>query len=112
MSRWLPRVNVSFSTLIRNPNVKKFTFGILELGRMLNNFKDIIDRLEAQKAAIDKAIGILRDFDGGGSAGPASRTATTKQRKKRVLSEAGRQAIRDAVKRRWAGLKKTAKKSA
>jgi hypothetical protein len=81
---------------------------------MLGNFNDAIARLEAQKEAIDKAIAILRDFDGGGisdSAAPKKATAK-KAIKKRVMSEAGRKAISDASKRYWAAKKKAAKKAA
>lgn len=78
---------------------------------MLNNFNDIIARLEAQKAAIDRAIATLREFDQGGATPITSKKGPAKKAKKRVLSEAGRKAISDAVKRRWAAIKK-AKKAA
>ena len=78
---------------------------------MNNTFGEIITRLESQKAAIDRAIAILRDFDDGGASEITPKKAVPKKAKKRVLSEAGRQAIRDAVKKRWALIKK-AKKAA
>jgi hypothetical protein len=81
---------------------------------MLGNFNDAIARLEAQKEAIDKAIAILRDFDDGGmsdSAAPKKATAK-KAIKKRVMSEAGRKAIADAVRKRWAAKRKAAAKKA
>jgi hypothetical protein len=80
---------------------------------MLGNFKDIIARLEAQKAAIDKAIATLREFDEGGVSASATKKATAKKAiKKRVMSEASRKAISDAVKKRWAEKRKAAKKTA
>ncbi len=79
----------------------------------LGNFKDAISRLEAQKEAIDKAIAILREFDEGGASEPATKKeAVKKGKKKRVMSEAARKAISDAVKKRWAGIRKAAKKAA
>ena len=80
---------------------------------MLGNFKDAIARLEAQKVAIDKAIATLREFDEGGvSASSAPKATARKGKKKRVMSEAARKAISDAVKRRWAAKRKAAKKAA
>ncbi len=80
---------------------------------MLGNLEDIIARLEAQKAAIDKAIAVLREFDEGGvSASSALKATAKKGKKKRVMSEAARKAISDAVKKRWAGIRKAAKKAA
>ena len=84
-----------------------------EQGSMLGNFKDVIARLEAQKAAIDKAIAVLREFDEGGVSEPATKKATAKKgKKKRVMSEAARKAISDAVKKRWAAKRKAEKKAA
>ncbi len=84
-----------------------------EQGSMLGNFKDVIARLEAQKVAIDKAIATLREFDEGGVSELATKKATAKKgKKKRVMSEEARKAISDAVKKRWAGIRKAAKKAA
>jgi hypothetical protein len=83
-----------------------------ELIRLLGNFKDITDRLEQQKAAIDKAIAILREFDGGEipeTEKPKSKRATKavkKATKKRAMSEEGRNRISEASKKRWAAFKK------
>jgi hypothetical protein len=82
---------------------------------MTNNFKDIITRLEAQKASIDKAISALREFDGDNAAvspAPRKATASKKTAKKRVMSEEGRRRISEATKKRWAAVRKSAKKSA
>jgi pyruvate/2-oxoacid:ferredoxin oxidoreductase beta subunit len=85
---------------------------------LLGNFKGITDRLEQQKAAIDKALVILREFDGGEVAEtekPKSKRvakAVKKAAKKRAMSEEGRKRISEAAKKRWAAVKKAAKKAA
>jgi hypothetical protein len=85
---------------------------------LLGNFKDITDRLEHQKAAIDKAIAILREFDGGEvgeTEKPESKRAAKAVKKaitKRTMSEEGRKRISEASKKRWAAVKKAAKKAA
>jgi hypothetical protein len=81
---------------------------------MLGNFKDIITRLEKQKAAIDRALAALHEFDDGAVAESAvpRKTAAKKAAKKRVLSEEGRQRIADAARKRWAAKKKASKKLA
>jgi hypothetical protein len=81
---------------------------------LLGNFKDIINRLEQQKAAIDKAIAALREFDDSGtseSERPKSKTVK-KAAKKRVMSEEGRKRITDASRKRWAAVRKAAGKKA
>ena len=81
---------------------------------MLGNFKDIISRLEQQKAAIDKAIETLREFekDGVAEQGKPKKPAGKKVAKKRIMSEEARQRIAAAQKKRWAAARKVAKKSA
>jgi hypothetical protein len=81
---------------------------------MLGNFKDIIVRLEKQKAAIDRALAALHEFDEGSPAESAQprKTAAKKTAKKRVLSEEGRQRIAEAARKRWASKKKASKKLA
>jgi hypothetical protein len=79
-----------------------------------SNFKDIINRLEQQKAAIDKAIAVLREIDDSGiseSERPKSKTAK-KTAKKRAMSQEGRKRIADASRKRWAAVRKTAGKKA
>lgn len=84
---------------------------------MLGNFRDVISRLEQQKATIDKAIATLREFDEGSSSEAAGATASrpakaaTKATKKRVMSEEARKRIADAQKKRWAGFRKSLKKT-
>jgi pyruvate/2-oxoacid:ferredoxin oxidoreductase beta subunit len=81
---------------------------------LLSNFKDIINGLEQQKAAIDKAIAALREFDDGRiseSERPKSKTVK-KAVKKRVMSEEGRKRIADASRKRWAAVRKAAGKKA
>jgi hypothetical protein len=84
---------------------------------LLGNFKDIIKRLEQQKAAIDKAIAALREFDESDiaeSERPKSKRlakAVKKGAKKRVMSEEGRKRIAEASRKRWAAVRKAAKKA-
>jgi hypothetical protein len=78
----------------------------------LSNFRDIIFRLEQQKVAIDRAIAALRDFDEGARAVPVPPKPVKRVTKKRVLSDAGRQAIADAARRRWAALRKSGTRAA
>jgi hypothetical protein len=81
---------------------------------LLSNFKDIINRLEQQRAAIDKAIAALGEFDDSGiseSERPKSKTVK-KAAKKRVMSEEGRKRIADASRKRWAAVRKASGKKA
>jgi hypothetical protein len=82
---------------------------------LLSNFKEIINRLEQQKAAIDKAIAALRDFDDGDGLEferPKSKAAKAVKRavKKRVMSKEGRRRIAEASRKRWAAVRKAAAK--
>jgi hypothetical protein len=85
---------------------------------LLDNFKEIIARLEEQKRAIDQAIATLSEFDEAGvpkSSTPMAKRSgmgLTKATKKRVMSEEGRQRIAEAQKKRWATKKRAAKKLA
>jgi len=84
---------------------------------LLGNFKDIINRLEQQKVAIDKAIAALREFDDGESSEserPKAKAAKAvkKAAKKRVMSEEGRRRIAEASRKRWAAVRKAAAKRA
>jgi hypothetical protein len=80
---------------------------------MPNNVKEIINQLEKQKSAIDKAIAALRGIEGDVAVSPAPKkvAASKKTAKKRVMSEEGRQRIAAASRKRWAAVRK-AKKSA
>jgi hypothetical protein len=82
-----------------------------------SNFKDIINRLEQQKGAIDKAISALREFDDSEiseSERPKTKVAKAvkKAAKKRVMSEEGRRRIAEASRKRWAAVRKAAGKKA
>jgi hypothetical protein len=85
---------------------------------LTGNLKEIITRLEQQKAAIDRAIAALSEFDGdAGSASPSPQVKRTpkavkKATKKRVMSEEGRRRIAEAQQKRWAKTKRAAKKLA
>ena len=65
---------------------------------------NIIKQLEQQRAAIERAIGALREVSqapGGAPAGVKGKAAP----KKRRMSPEGRKRIGDAARRRWAALK-------
>jgi hypothetical protein len=85
---------------------------------MLSTFKDIITRLEKQQSAIDRALTALREFDNDGATGSPvpsverSSKAVKKTGKKPVMSEEGRQRIAAASRKRWAAVRKAAKKAA
>src|SRR5512133_3771732 len=63
-----------------------------------------IDGFEALKQRIDAQIAELRGSLNGASATEAT-TSATPRRKKRRLSAAGRKAIAEAARRRWAAVK-------
>jgi hypothetical protein len=87
-------------------------------GSLLGNFHDIVTRLEKQKVAIDQAIAALRAFDDGDVAAAETpktdrpRKAVKKATQKRVMSEEGRRRIAEASRKRWAAVRKNAKKGA
>ena len=66
-----------------------------------------IDGYEAQKIRIDGKIAELRAMLPGGSAEPAA-TPEPAKRKRRKMSAAGRKAIAEAQRKRWAASKKAA----
>jgi hypothetical protein len=69
----------------------------------VNDITSIIRQLEAQKAAIERALSALRDVSSTTDSGGAPRSSsTTKQPRKRRLSPEGRARIADAARRRWA----------
>ena len=74
-----------------------------------------IDGYEAQKTKIDEKIAELRSMLSGRSSATAEPSAEaptkTKERKKRRLSAAGRKAIADAAKKRWAEFNAAKKKA-
>jgi hypothetical protein len=70
-----------------------------------------IEGFEAQKTRIDAQIAELRAVLTGGSTEPAA-TPEPPKRKRRKMSAAGRKAIVEAQRKRWAGSKKAAEPSA
>jgi hypothetical protein len=83
----------------------------------MNAIANIIAQLEAQKAAVERALEALRDFDQSGTVNPAKSTAKAPARKGGMTPE-GRRRLALAMKRRWAAKragaqakKATAKKS-
>jgi hypothetical protein len=74
---------------------------------LLSNFKEIINRLEQQKDAIDQAIAALREVDDSEiseTERPNTKAAkpVKKAAKKRAMSEEGRRRISEASRKRWA----------
>ena len=88
----------------------------------MNDINRIISELERQRIAIERAISALRDVSApAATTSQVSASKATKKsspRKKRQLSEEGRQRIIEATKKRWAAKraadaqKATAKSSA
>src|ERR1039457_4770224 len=70
-----------------------------------------IEGFEAQKTRIDYQIAELRTVLTGGSAGPAAAPEPPKH-KRRKMSAAGRKAIAEAQRKRWAASNKAAERSA
>jgi hypothetical protein len=70
-----------------------------------------IEGFEAQKTRIDAQIAELRAVLTGGSTEPAAKPEPPK-RKRRKMSAAGRKAIAEAQRKRWAASKKAAQPSA
>lgn len=70
----------------------------------MNDIKRIINELERQRTAIDKAIAALRDvtLSAGATAGSSASSQAPVARKKRRLSPEGRRRIIEATKKRWA----------
>jgi hypothetical protein len=87
---------------------------------MANELKDIISRLEKQKAAIDRALLALREMDDSGETetttvrrGRPKKTVTknvVKRAATRTISDDGRKRIAEAQRKRWAAKKRTASK--
>jgi hypothetical protein len=74
---------------------------------MDSEIKDIINRLEQQGKAIDKAISALRELEGQPVSAPVSDPAKTNAPVQRgTISDAGRRRLAAAMKARWAVKKK------
>jgi hypothetical protein len=67
----------------------------------MNGIDNIIAQLEQQKAAVERALETLRDFDQTGSVTPAKATSKAAARKGGMTPE-GRRRLALAMKRRWA----------
>ena len=90
---------------------------------MANAFKDIITQLQKQKIAIERAIAALQEVDNdagpqtnSSEQAPAKKSSTKKASakstdSKRTMSPEARKRISDAVRKRWAAVKKAANKT-
>jgi hypothetical protein len=67
----------------------------------MNGIENIIAQLEEQKAAVERALEALRDFDQTGSVTPAKSSSKASARKGGMTPE-GRRRLALAMKRRWA----------
>ena len=71
----------------------------------MDDIQDVVRRLEAQKAAIERVLAAFAEMTT--PAKRAGRPAKRGAKKKRGLSEAGRKALAESMKKRWAA-KRTA----
>lgn len=69
---------------------------------MTNGLSEVIEKLEQQRAAIERALLALREVGGTGtgSAAPAARAGATKR--KGGMTPEGRRRLSEALKKRWA----------
>jgi hypothetical protein len=65
----------------------------------LDDIKDVVRKLEAHKAAIERALAAFGEMTT--PAKRAVRPAKRAAKKKRGLSEAGRKALSESMKQRW-----------
>jgi hypothetical protein len=68
----------------------------------MNEIANIINQLEAQKAAIEQALEALRDFGETGSITPRKSNGTAAPARKGGMTPEGRRRLALAMKRRWA----------
>ena len=68
----------------------------------MNGIDNIIAQLEQQKAAVERALETLRDFDQTGSITPAKATGKAAAVRKGGMTPEGRRRLALAMKRRWA----------
>ena len=68
----------------------------------MNAIANIIDQLETQKAAIDRALEALQYFAATGNVIPAKSTSNTLGARKGGMTPEGRRRLALAMKRRWA----------
>ena len=79
---------------------------------MADALKDIIERLEQQKMAIERALSALRDIEGTGG-DHSTRTSVVRPagtKRKGGMTPEGRQRLVAALKRRWAAKKAAGRK--
>jgi hypothetical protein len=67
----------------------------------MTDLRNIIQELEQQRQAIDRALAALREVGGSGRT-TSKATAPGTTPRKRQMSEAGRRRIAEATRRRWA----------
>ena len=85
---------------------------------MPEGFANIIKLLEDQRAAIDRALGALREVEGGEPTAPAKKRGRPAKKvvppvtKKRGMTPEGKERLVAALKARWAVKKAAAKKAA
>ena len=79
---------------------------------MPNAFRDVINQLQKQKIAIDRAIAALQDVgdDAANESEPHTRKRPVRKTRRHTMSAEARKRISDAQKKRWAAAKKGAKK--
>ncbi|HWE53624.1 MAG TPA: hypothetical protein VG273_27795 [Bryobacteraceae bacterium] len=68
----------------------------------MNGIDNIIAQLESRKAAIERALETLHDFETTGSITPEKSTAKAARGRKRGMTPEGRRRLALAMKRRWA----------
>ena len=69
----------------------------------------VLENLRIQRDMLDRQIERVEGLMAGQQSAPAKSDAPKPARKKRVMSEAGREAIAQAAKKRWAALRKAKK---
>ena len=73
----------------------------------MNDLKGIIWQLERQRTAIDRALSVLQQVTGAAEAKASTgaftdHQQTTRTKRKRLLTPAGRRRLSEAMKKRWA----------
>lgn len=70
---------------------------------MAGSLKDVIKKLEEQRAAIERALAALREIEGPGSEAVAPATSVgSRGRRKGGMTAEGRRRLSEALKARWA----------
>ena len=79
---------------------------------MANAFKDVINRLQRQRAAIERALAALQEVDDTEASTPTAAVTKTRRKKKRFVTEEVRAKMVEGQQRRWAAKKAAEKKAA